>query len=408
MKPEITRDEHALLQKNNHNLAFAVKMSDAPLGLAESAAHAWQMTLIFLCTLLACTIKWWFLAIFFSLVAAFLIAWNIGRLCLLLIGFDAHSRKSHMHRPSLIFWLWWPTLSVLGCLLAAALGTVLGIYLWRHNFGPYYELDLLQRYVAVNPSTTSGDRIQDAGLVEFDADADLDRQHGGCFVDGGHTYCVTPIVENGRAVGGLADLPRSGTYDYFAVGIDCCSCPNNDFQCGQWRNPFAQGGIRSLDYRSRPFYQLAVDDWKASFDKVADHPLFLDWVQDPVALWNHLWWYAAEVMVLAVTGFGTLSFFVALALEHLLRMLVRRDVASAVGVPPPLEGFGLIWEKCLPGAHKHYMDLMQQHHSNFAQVSGPSYGAAGMPPRAKRWYGPPPYIPCPPPYPAQPALNAML
>mmetsp|Transcript_73966 Transcript_73966/g.176037 ORF Transcript_73966/g.176037 Transcript_73966/m.176037 type:complete len:408 (+) Transcript_73966:167-1390(+) len=407
MKASITRDEHALLQKSNHSLTFITKSTDAPLGFAESVAHAWQMCLAFICTLFACTVKWWTLSFIFAAIALLVLAWNTGKLCLLVIGINAHSRKSHMRRPSLIFWLWWPVLSVISCYVAAALGALLGIYLWRHNFTPYYHLATLQRYQAINPAVTAGDRVQDAGLVTFDADADLDRQHGGCFVDGGHTYCVAPIVPLGKAIGGLADTPRTGSYDFFAVGVDCCSCPNQDFQCGAWSNPLAQGGIRSLDYRSRPFYKLAIDAWTASYDRTADHPIFFDWVQDPEAQWHYMFSWAAEIITLAIAGFIALSFFFALAMEHLLRALVRHDLASAVGVPPPPQGFGWVWEKLLPGAHKHYTDLMQQHHSNFSRFSGSNYGSA-MPPRAKRWYGPPPYIPFPPPYPAAEPVDPPL
>jgi len=111
-------------------------------------------------------------------------------------------------------------------------------------------------YKDVNPSNIPGVRVQDAGLIEFSSFVEPDRGKGGCFMSKGDTYCLAPIVEGGEVLYGLQGTPRTGSYDYFAVGINCCTCPNRDFQCGDFRNPLANGGIRSLDTKSRPFYKL--------------------------------------------------------------------------------------------------------------------------------------------------------
>ena len=70
-----------------------------------------------------------------------------------------------------------------------------------------------------------GSQIQDAGAVDFVSTAGVDSEHGGCFMNAGTTYCVAPIVTNGTIHHSIGGAPRYGSFDYFAVGVDCCSCP---------------------------------------------------------------------------------------------------------------------------------------------------------------------------------------
>ena len=147
------------------------------------------------------------------------------------------------------------------CLLSVPVGSLVGHYLWQHYWQQYSEVSLLKAYRGIDPAVVPGSQIQDAGAVDF-ASAGIDSEHAGCFMNAGHTYCIAPIVTNGTMLHNIAGAPRYGSYDYFAVGVDCCSCPDINFRCGAWQHPWSEGGIRSTDLAARPFYrQVKYQKW---------------------------------------------------------------------------------------------------------------------------------------------------
>ena len=84
------------------------------------------------------------------------------------------------------------------------------------------SLGQTQAYHGIDPSVVPGSQIQDSGAVDF-VSAGVDSEHGGCFMNAGTTYCVAPIVANGTIHHSVGGAPRYGSFDYFAVGVDCCS-----------------------------------------------------------------------------------------------------------------------------------------------------------------------------------------
>mmetsp|Transcript_126088 Transcript_126088/g.288615 ORF Transcript_126088/g.288615 Transcript_126088/m.288615 type:complete len:155 (+) Transcript_126088:546-1010(+) len=116
----------------------------------------------------------------------------------------------------------------------------------------------------------------DAGRVYFTRGSKIDTSRGVAFKNL-DTYCVAPIV-NGDS--------KPDTYDFWAVGINCCSSVAPDFRCGQYNNPSARSGIRLMRDDQRPFFRLAVQQAEAAFRLTAAHPLFFYWMQDPVAEMN--------------------------------------------------------------------------------------------------------------------------
>ena len=76
----------------------------------------------------------------------------------------------------------------------------------------------------VYPNRMLGQQLLDAGIVQFAPGSQLDVKKSMGFKNG-ELYCVAPIVF------GTAS-PVS--YDFWAVGKDCCSGSQADFSCRRW------------------------------------------------------------------------------------------------------------------------------------------------------------------------------
>eukprot|EP00928_Gymnodinium_smaydae_P039245 TRINITY_DN26847_c0_g4_i1.p1 TRINITY_DN26847_c0_g4~~TRINITY_DN26847_c0_g4_i1.p1 ORF type:complete len:448 (-),score=86.21 TRINITY_DN26847_c0_g4_i1:69-1412(-) len=372
-------DEEAYLRDNTHSFvrltqkhgssAFVCKL------LARSFAFSIQILIVFLLSLQAFTLENRHLALAALAVVIAIVCWRTLQVIVLFAGVHAGKLHQHVYGKSLIYFAWWPVHGFWLCLVAALLGGLLGNYIWTTRLEPYRELKALQTYGNVNTEIIPGQQLQDAGLVGFAPNVAVDRGRGGCFMGGGHTYCVAPIIYGGRLLDGLAGSPRTGEYDYFAVGVDCCTCPNREFKCGQWDNPFARGGVRSLDKESRPFFQLAVNDWEASYRKNAGHPLFFQWVEDPVRAWNGLYTWANSATFGACVIVTFASFALGIFLGKLLQWLVVQNIASHSCAPVPPAGFEKAWAWLLPELH-HYS--VEERRQLLAMPVGPA-----------PWYAPP-------------------
>jgi len=260
---------------------------------------------------------------------------------------------------SVIYWMYWPFWNFFLCIISIACAVVLANYLWDNMFHKHIELSRLQAYGNVDPAKTPGTRLQDSGIVEFANTVGMDRSKGGCFVNG-KTYCVAPIMHGGQLLGSLGDMPSSGGYDYFAVGIDCCSCPNQDFRCGEWNNPIANGGLRSVDVKARPFYTMAVDDWSASYGKIPQHPLFFEYVSHPKYKVEMLWSRAAYFA--GMSSFAAPIFFLCMAmvLSILYSYLVHAGAAEPDMVFEPPPWLATLWRLVLPDLHRLQQEKMIQ------------------------------------------------
>lgn len=164
--------------------------------------------------------------------------------------------------------------------LSMVLAFVAGIVLGNTNFNTYmkeyYELNNLNVYKQVNPATARGQTLMDAAQMEFTNNTILDvrRSMGFKNLD---IYCVAPIVPANEA----GPLPME-SYDFWAVGLDCCSTGMADFHCGEYDSPGrSHGGLRVMEDEHRAFFRLAVQQAETAYNIKATHPLFLYWVRDP-------------------------------------------------------------------------------------------------------------------------------
>jgi hypothetical protein len=163
------------------------------------------------------------------------------------------------------------------CLFAWILAVVGGEANFYSNIQPFYNIINLGTYSSVDPSRMRGQQLMDAGRVIFSEDAKLDLKKSMGFRNSDR-YCVAPITVSR---GNESFLPLE-TYDFWAVGINCCSGNKADFHCGGFNNPNAHGGLRLMQDAGRPFFRLAVQQAEAAYGIKAAYPIFFTWVQDPI------------------------------------------------------------------------------------------------------------------------------
>jgi hypothetical protein len=174
---------------------------------------------------------------------------------------------------------YWYKFSTLQCLIAIIVAYVFGYYNFFFHMAPYYDWQRLKTYPYVDASKELGQNLMDAGTVYFAAGTSIDLTKSWHFktdkVDHMiHRYCVAPIVTGGA--------PGTGSFDFWAIGIDCCASASADFRCGDYANGHARSGLRLLDDWHRPWYKLAVQQAEAQYGIKAKHPLFFVWEQDPL------------------------------------------------------------------------------------------------------------------------------
>jgi hypothetical protein len=207
------------------------------------------------------------------------------------------------------------------CFIAWVSGVVLGDFNYHYNMEPYYDVRTLNTYPNVDPRM-SGQTLMDAGRMTFRKGSTIGFNYSVAFKNL-DTYCVAPVVMNQTG-----SLP---TYDFWAVGLNCCSGDRGSFNCGEYNNPHAMSGLRVMRDEPSSFYRLAVQKAEASYNIHAPHPMFLYWMQDPVAEMHAYMDEGYKYYICGVfTFFAAMLFFVMIAI-----ILFSRVVIPVVKQPLP-------------------------------------------------------------------------
>jgi len=183
----------------------------------------------------------------------------------------------------------WYTFLFVTAGLAWIFGLVFGNKNFMSNTSPYYDIMNLGVYTEVDPAAYRGQQLMDAGRIVFKEGSHLDisRSMGFRNLD---TYCVAPVISAGNKSGTLSSAPVASSrfaasplpeYDFWAVGINCCSGHMPDFHCGEFYNKNARSGLRLMRDDQRAYFRLAVQQAEAAYNIQASHPIFMYWMQDP-------------------------------------------------------------------------------------------------------------------------------
>lgn len=359
----VSPEERSLLHSNNFSLR--------PLATA-GYLHVWRVItvtwlpfILFVFTLTLHISAWrkdnesGMLVVHYIGMLIFL-AYPVFAMLALLVGILSTALSSKVRWSACVYWMWWPTTVFSMCVVAAVAGTIVGNSLWAHNFLVYNEIHSLQVYNNIDVTRVSGERLQDAGLVTFNDTFGVDRGKSGCFKNGA-TYCIAPILAGGQVLPGDEVTPRSGNFDLFVAGVDCCRCPDPEFRCGDWNTQKGLGGFRVLDKERREMYRLAAADWASTYHKNTGHAIFFEWVADPADTLEDLnsrgWWIYATALITCAFGFVS---WVALA-NALLKYLSDNQLCQPIDAPIPKSALGqMIIKHGLPQMHQHAMDTKAQ------------------------------------------------
>lgn len=160
--------------------------------------------------------------------------------------------------------------------LAWVLAVCAGLVNFSANLQRYYSMADLNAYHDVDPARVRGQQLMDAGVVTFAEGTKLEVGRSMGFRSS-EMYCVAPISL------GSNSSTQMATYDYWAVGMGCCSGYQADFHCAGFNDPHARGGLRLMNDDVRPYFRLAVQQAEATYKIKAAHPLFFSWVLDAPA-----------------------------------------------------------------------------------------------------------------------------
>mmetsp|Transcript_36968 Transcript_36968/g.80807 ORF Transcript_36968/g.80807 Transcript_36968/m.80807 type:complete len:292 (+) Transcript_36968:143-1018(+) len=167
----------------------------------------------------------------------------------------------------------WHYYAVISMFIWVSAAAVLGDVNFWYNMRGFYDNETLNTYPHVDPSCNSGAAMMDAGRVYFSVGVHVEPKLSIGFKNV-RTYCVAPIVKGNI---------KLQSYDFWAVGVDCCTGATADFRCGQYNNPSARSGLRLMSDTFRDQFRLAVQQAAATYKIKAEHPLFFSWLEDPVA-----------------------------------------------------------------------------------------------------------------------------
>lgn len=207
----------------------------------------------------------------------------------------------------------WYFFIFVSCLIAWLAAIVCGSWNYAANMKPYYAQAELKMYTSVDPQATRGSQIMDAGSIIFTPNARVDIHRSMGFKDD-DVYCVAPVVSPTLNA-------TMATYDFWAVGVNCCSGHAADFACAIFDDVHAHAGLRVLGDDLLPKFRLAVEQAESAYRVKAANPIFVYWAADPLEAAGAYREAALKAFAMAVlTHFALQLFAVVIAATTFLKV----------------------------------------------------------------------------------------
>lgn len=215
------------------------------------------------------------------------LAYALVALCVLfwvVTVFVAINKRKYDPSPT---WYWYFSIMIAVAILS---GWLLGNNIYNNYSRHYYEAKDLKLIDHLDAGKEHGQNVMDAGMFYFEHGNGLDMYRSWHFKSR-TVYCVSPVVRmvDNDHWGRRGEVPETQSFDFWAVGKDCCSTATSDFRCGDYLNPMTRGGVRVLKEKDLPFYRLAVEQAKSLYGIQARNPIFFEWTLNPletVNSWN--------------------------------------------------------------------------------------------------------------------------
>jgi len=216
----------------------------------------------------------------------------------------------------------WSIASTLLFAIAFGTGMLFGDINYLTNMSHFYFISSLKSYSNIKPADVSGTQLMDAGRVQFAEGTKLMIDMGMSFTMW-DTYCVAPLGSaNSGSVSALA------SYDFWAIGKNCCRSDNPTFACGQYQNINARSGLRQTDEQERVYYNLAVQQAEAAYGIEAKHPIFFHWVEDADATMQKYFTNGFRAWVFMIFCQMTVNAFVVVLLINIFKFSSRSLIAE--------------------------------------------------------------------------------
>lgn len=252
---------------------------------------------------------------------------SLGIIVIGAMGMSAVDAMKNKEEPTWIIFVFFTSAFALMAALA------LGDANYRYYLEPYYAISTLKAYVGVDPAKVSGQQLMDAGSITFTKGSRLDISRSMGFRNDG-IYCVAPIGPGGQewssVNASVVVEPKVTSYDFWAVGKDCCTGGRAEFHCGEFSNKNARGGLRLLGQdEAKGNYMLAVKQAEATHGIFTSYPLFFEWVEDPVAEVNAWKEQGDNDFLVAIIGALVIQVVLVSALTHFYGKLLGEKSLSA-------------------------------------------------------------------------------
>mmetsp|Transcript_39523 Transcript_39523/g.92972 ORF Transcript_39523/g.92972 Transcript_39523/m.92972 type:complete len:327 (+) Transcript_39523:126-1106(+) len=201
----------------------------------------------------------------------------------------------------------WMSFMTASMVLATAVGFGFGFANYRQNMAHYADYMNLASYTGVDPSRAEGGAYLDAGAIVFNNETTIDYARSIGFKDD-RMYCVAPIT---------AGNYKLASYDFWAVGVDCCSGFPGGFGCFDDSRHLDGHPVRSgrrfmepIDYQR--YFRLAVNQAEVEFGFSSKHPVFFYWEQDPQNVIQSYWWNGFHWCCIGIALYLVFQFAIAL------------------------------------------------------------------------------------------------